>query len=176
MAFYTGDFKWAQAQLDVLKGSTSKLISNDAMALSILISDNVGWDSIEAPLLMYARADLLSFQNKDAQALQTLDSIGKLYPGHKLADEVLYKRYQIAMKQNKFQEAATYLEGIVNGYADDILGDDALFYLAELYELKLSDKNKAQELYKDVLTKYPGSLFTVEARRRYRLLRGDQLN
>lgn len=176
VAFYTGDFKWSQAQLDVLKGSTSKLIANDAMALSILISDNVGWDSIEAPLLAFARADLLFFQNKDEKALVVLDSIDKKFPNHKLADEILYKRYQLSFKKKNYDTAATYLQKIMDNYSDDILGDDALFYLAELNETKLNNKTKAQELYQSVLLKYPGSLFTVEARKRYRKLRGDTIN
>jgi hypothetical protein len=36
LAFYTGNFQWAQAQLDVLKTGTSKLIANDAFQLSML--------------------------------------------------------------------------------------------------------------------------------------------
>ena len=52
IAFYTGDFFWSQAQLDVLKGSTSKLIANDALQLSLLITDNVGLDSVVEPLHM----------------------------------------------------------------------------------------------------------------------------
>jgi hypothetical protein len=45
-----------------------------------------------------------------------------------------------------------------------------------LYENKLKDPAKAMELYQDLLTKYPGSLFVVEARKRFRALRGDVLN
>jgi len=176
ISFYTGDFKWSQAQLDVLKGSTSKLISNDAMALSILISDNVGWDSITTPLEMYARADLLAFQNKDDEALVVLDSIKAKYPNHSIEDDVLYKRYQIMIKKNRYEDAAKYLQSIIDNYSDDILGDDATFYLAELYETKLNDKTKAMNLYQDVLVKFQGSMFDVEARKRYRKLRGDTVN
>lgn len=176
ISFYTADFKWAQAQLDVLKGSTSKLISNDAMALSILISDNVGWDSITTPLEMFARADLLSFQNEDDACMVVLDSLKLKYPGHPIEDDVLYKRYSIMMKKSLFDSAAKYLQNIIDNYSQDILGDDATFYLAELYEGKLNDKQKAMSLYQDLLIKFPGSMFAVEARKRFRKLRGDAVN
>ncbi len=176
ISFYTGDFKWAQAQLDVLKGSTSKLIANDAMALSILITDNVGWDSVTTPMEMYARADLLSFQNKDNEALAVLDSIKEKFPNHPIADDVLFKRYEIMMKLNKYGDAALFLQSILENYSQDILADKALFYLADLYENRLGDKQKAMGLYQDLLVKFPGSMFTVEARKRFRSLRGDAVN
>ena len=175
IAFYIGDFKWSQVQLDVLKGATSKLISNDAMYLSILITENLALDSNPEPLMKFAHADLMYFQNRFDSASIDLDSIDKNWPGHALEDDVLYKRYQIAMRQQKWAEAATYLDKIIKTYSDDILGDDATFYLAELYDNKLKDKEKAMQYYQDVFIKFPGSMFAVDARKRYRQLRGDKV-
>lgn len=176
IAYYTGDFKWAQAQLDVLKGATSKLISNDAMNLSMLISDALAIDTNIAPLLIFSHADLLAFQNKDDQAIQTLDSINALFPNHALADEVLYKKAKIALKHSRYEEAATFYESMVQNYGDDILGDDAMFSLAELNEYQFKNLETAKELYQQLLVKYPGSLYVVEARKRFRKLRGDSIN
>ncbi len=176
ISYYTGDFKWAQAQLDVLKGATSKLIANDAMDLSLLISDALAIDTNVAPLMIYSRADLLAFQNKDDQAILTLDSINTLFPKHALADEILYKKAHIELKHFKYVEAAAFYEEIVKNYGDDILGDDALFKLAELNENQFKNPDKAKELYRQLLEKYPGSLYMVEARKRYRKLRGDAIN
>lgn len=175
LSFYKGEFEWAQAQLDVLKGATSKLIANDALELSLLISDNTV-DSNYVPLAMFSRADLLSFQNKDSLAIVTLDSINKEFPGHSLSDDILYKKYKIAYKSGKYALAVEKLDDLILNYGDDILGDDAVFKLAELYEKKLNDAEKAKKLYQDVLLNYPGSLYTVEARKRYRKMRGDGLN
>lgn len=175
LSFYKGEFEWAQAQLDVLKGATSKLIANDALELSLLISDNTV-DSNYVPLSMFSRADLLSFQNKDSLAVLTLDSINKEFPGHSLSDDILYKKYKIDFKSGKFLAASEKLDQLILNYSDDILGDDAVFKLAELYEKKLNDLEKAKKLYQDVLLNYPGSLYTVEARKRYRKMRGDGLN
>lgn len=176
ISYYTGDFKWAQAQLDVLKGATAKLIANDAMDLSLLISDALAIDTNEAPLMIFARADLLAFQNKDEQAKLTLDSINTLYPNHALADDILYKKAQIELKHAKYTEAAALYENILKNYGEDILGDDALFKLADLNENQFKNPDKAKELYQQLLEKYPGSLYVVESRKRYRKLRGDSIN
>jgi tetratricopeptide (TPR) repeat protein len=173
IAFYIGDFFWAQAQLDVLKGSTSKLISNDAMDLSLLITDNIGLDSIAEPLEMYARAELLQLKKSYVECIKTLDSIPKFFPASSLKDEILMKKYQIAFDQKEYKTAANYLEELIANYAEDILGDDALFYLASLNEEYLDQKDVAQEQYKQLITVYPGSLFVVESRKRFRNLRGD---
>ncbi|MBN8701794.1 MAG: tetratricopeptide repeat protein [Bacteroidetes bacterium] len=173
ISYYTGDFKWAQAQLDVLKGATSKLIANDAMDLSLLIADNLGLDTNTAPLLLFAQADLYFFQTNYSSALAKLDSINLLFPNHTLDDNVLFRKYQIAYKQSKYDSCAMYLEKIIANYSYDILADDATFLLAELYQQKLNNKEKAMAMYQDVLTKFPASLFVVEARKRFRLLRGD---
>jgi tetratricopeptide (TPR) repeat protein len=176
ISYYTGDFKWAQSQLDVLKGATSKLISNDAMDLSLLISDALAIDTNTAPLLIFAHADLLAFQNKDEQAIQTLDSIPVLFPNHALADDILYRKAQLAIKHGKYTEAATFYESILTNYGSDIIGDDALFKLADLNENQFKNADKARELYQQLLEKYPGSLYVVEARKRFRKLRGDTIN
>lgn len=175
LSFYKGEFEWAQAQLDVLKASTSKLIANDALYLSLLIIDN-NPDSNTVPLSMFSRAMLLEFRNLDSLSLMCMDSINKEFPGHPLSDDILMKKYRIAMKHQEFQKASEILSQLIGSYGEDILGDDATFFLAELNETRLGNSEKARDLYQEVLTKFPGSLYTVEARKRFRKLRGDQLN
>ena len=175
IAFYIGDFKWSQVQLNVLKGATSKLISNDAMYWSMLITDNLALDSNPDPLILFAHADLMVFQNRFDSASIDLDSLDKKWPGHSLEDDNLFMRYKIAYKQQKWEEAASYLEKIIKNYSTDILGDDATFKLAELYDTKLNDKEKALQYYNDVFVKFPSSMFAVDARKRYRQLRGDKV-
>lgn len=173
ISYYTGDFEWAQAQLNVLKASTSKLISNDAMDLSLLITDNLGLDSIIEPMEMFARADLLVFQNKLTEAVLTLDSIKTKFPGHALGDEILFQEGIIAEKKGNFEDAAKIYLDLFTGFSEDILADNALFKLGEIYEKRLLDKEKAMKYYEQLLSDFPGSLFVVEARKRFRNLRGD---
>lgn len=175
VAFYTGDFYWAQAQLDVLKGSTSKLISNDALDLSLLITDNVGLDSIIEPLQMFAVADLLIFKKDFEKADVVLDSIPKFFPSTSLKDDILFLKHQMAIQKRDYEKAADFLRKLIADYGEDLLGDNALFALAQLEEEEFENTEKAMELYKALLTTYPSSLFVVEARKRFRVLRGDKL-
>jgi len=173
LSFYIGEFDWARAQLDVLKAATSKLIANDAMQMSLLISDNIEADSITLALASYARADLLLFRNRPDQALAVLDSVMLAFPGHSITDNVLMKKAEIRMKQGDFAAAEALWKELLEQYPDDILADDALYSLASLYDLHLRDTEKAKEAYQKLMLEYPGSLYVVEARKRYRTLRGD---
>jgi len=174
--YFRGDFLWAQAQLDVLKTATSQLIANDALSLSLLISDNIGLDSTTDALMLFSRADLLAYRNKTDDALLTLDTLLKDYPDHSLVDDAWFKQAQIMDMRRNWTSVDSLYAKIVTYDSTSVLADDALFRRAELYENKLNNKQKAMELYENLLTKYPGSLFAVEARKRYRTLRGDTFN
>jgi tetratricopeptide (TPR) repeat protein len=176
LSYFKGDFGLAQEHLDILKLATSREIANDAMDLSLLITDNMGLDSVTAPLEAYAAIELLIFQNKQAQAQLRLDELLQKYPGHSLTDEVYYLKANLFLKAGQFQEAISNLNLIVSNPKYDILSDDALFLMARIYEENLQDKAKAQELYNNLLLKFPGSIFTVDARKRFRKLRGDVVN
>ncbi len=173
ISYYVGEFEWAQAQLDVLKGSTSKLISNDAMSLSLLITDNLNLDTIIDPMLKFARADLLIVQRRFDDALTTLDSIATNYPGHSLSDDILMRRAEISETTGQLENAANYYKEVIANHYFDINADDALYDLATLYELKIKDLEKAQEYYKQLMLDFPGSLYVTEARKKFRTLRGD---
>ncbi|MGB0403160.1 MAG: tetratricopeptide repeat protein [Salibacteraceae bacterium] len=174
--FYTGNFSLAKAQLDILKGSTSKLISNDAMELSILITDNSTIDTTTEPLKLYADASLLLLQNRTEVAIAKLDSINRIYPGHALDDDILFLRYEIEFNRKEYEKSLGYLEKLISGYSYDILADKAVFHLAKLYDVQLNDKVKAQEYYQVILLDFKDSLYATEARKRFRELRGDNLN
>jgi tetratricopeptide (TPR) repeat protein len=175
LSYYLGEFEWAKDQLNVLKSATSQLISNDALSLGLLITDNTNLDTSTTALLIYSRADLYDFQNQDSLALITLDTLLHDFPDHSLTDEAWFKRAGILMKSGRYAEAIQYLQKIVESYPDDILGDDAIYRMGDLYETRLNDKEKAKEKFELLLTKYPGSLYSVDARRRFRALRGDKI-
>ena len=176
VSFYAGDFLWSQAQLEVLKASTSKLIANDAMELSLRITDNLGLDSNATPLTYYAKAELLRFQHRYDEALAVLDSLQLEYPMHSLGDDILYERFRIAAARHRYDEAAGHLEKLLELYPLDILVDNALLDLGKLYEEELNDPLKAQHYYERLLFEQTGSIFVPEARKRFRLLRGDKLD
>ncbi|MDG2139304.1 MAG: hypothetical protein P8J77_03790 [Flavobacteriales bacterium] len=175
IAFYQGDFTWAQAQLDVLKSSTSKLISNDAMELSLLITDNYNLDTIDQPMIQFANADLLSFQKKYDDALLVYDSILENFRGHDLSDEIYFRKHKIYLQKNDFDMSVKMLEFIVKEYSYEILIDDALYNLAKIFDYQYNNDEKASEFYQELILNHEGSIYTSEARERFRLLRGDNL-
>jgi tetratricopeptide (TPR) repeat protein len=175
LSYFQGDYIWSKAQLDVLKSSTTQLIANDALNLSLLISDNLQKDTDTAALRKYSYADLLIFKNQPDKALSLLDSLNILYPGNSLADDILMAKSRVFLKSNDIDKAVVQLQEIVDKHTADLWGDDALFMLADLYENKLSQPSKALELYQKIITDFPGSLYVIEARKRFRLLRGDKL-
>jgi tetratricopeptide (TPR) repeat protein len=176
LSYYKGDFELAQAHLDILKLATSREIANDAMDLSLLITDNTGLDTSTTAMEEYAAIELLVFQNKLQQALTKLDGMLKKYPGHSLTDEIYFQKAAIQERMGNFTEAVASLQHIVGNPQYDILSDDALFRMAYIYEENLKDPAKAQQLYNDLLKKHQGSIFVAEARKRFRKLRGDTVN
>jgi tetratricopeptide (TPR) repeat protein len=175
LAYYQADFIWAKAQLNVLKSSTSQLIANDALNLNLLISDNLQNETDTAALKKYSNADLMIFKNQSNQALTILDSISVLFPGNKLADDIFMAKSKIFIKNNEFNQAIGQLMGIIENYPTELWGDDAVFILADIYETQLNQPAKALELFQKIITDFPGSLYVIEARKRFRKLRGDKL-
>ena len=174
--YFEGEFDLAKAMLDVLKGSTSKKISNDAMELSLLITDNSTIDTTTKPLEIFAKSDLYFLKSQFDESISLLDSLEEKYPGHALSDEILFLRSKIAAQKSDFEAQEKYLEEIVSSFPDDILADNALYGLAVLNDKQKNDPKKAAEYYKRLLLEYKDSLFVVEARKRFRELRGDELN
>ena len=176
LSYFSGDFSWAQGQLEVLKASTSELVANDALNLSVFISSNLDLDTSSVAMRQYARADLLAFQHRYAEASVVLDSMDQLPPEHLLADDILWLRAHMALQQHQDDLALQYLEKLSSQYAQDILADDALFALGKLYEERLLNTEKAMEAYQSLLVDHKDSIFVVEARKRFRVLRGDDVN
>jgi len=173
LSYFIGEFGWAKIQLDVLKAATSKLIANDAMELSLLIGDNLNNDSTTVELEMFSKADLLFYQNKNNEALIILDSLERTSKNHSIIDEVIFKKSEINIKQGNYQTADSLLKIVYTDYGFDILADNALMKRAELQETKINNKENAMELYQQLFVDYPGSLFAVQARKRFRTLRGN---
>jgi tetratricopeptide (TPR) repeat protein len=201
LSYYKGDFRLAQEHLDILKQATTREIANDALDLSMRIKENIAFDSVGEALKQYATIELLLYQNKNVEALKKIQmlkagQVTKLskedvflgnvpvdpkasndsvltISNQSILDDVYWLEANIRMKQGEFEESISLLQKIIQEYGDDILADDAFFLQGEIYERQLVQKDKAMEIYREFLNKYPGSVYSAEARKRYRLLRGD---
>lgn len=169
--YYDGEFNFAQSQLDVLKQGTSQLIANDAMKLSLLITENFGLDSNYQAMYWFAQGDLLIEQHRYSNAFQYFDSIQKTYPGHSLGDDILLKKSHAKQLEGNWTEAISHLDELLDVYGTDILADDALFELGNIYENHLMNPEKAGEYYKKILFEHKDSLYTAEARKRYQKIK-----
>jgi TolA-binding protein len=173
LSYFAGDFKLAQSHLDILKEATTREIANDAMQLSLLIQENTVEDTLGRGLKAYAAVEELVFQNKIAEAQTSLNALLRDYPGHALTDDALYLKAQLQRRTGDYQAASATLKLLTDNPKYDVLSDDALFLLARIQEEDVKDKPQAQALYQQLITKYPGSIYVAEARKRFRRLRGD---
>ena len=186
LSYYKGDFRLAQEHLDILKQATTREIANDALDLSMRIKENIAFDSVGEALKQYAAIELLLYQNKNKEALERIEMVkeGRVKPtvqndsvetisNQTILDDVYWLEATIRMRQGEFEKSLTLLEKIIQEYGEDILADDAFFLKGEIYERQLGQKEKAMEIYREFLNKYPGSVYAAEARKRFRMLRGD---
>ena len=170
--FYGGDFEWAKAQLDVLKASTTKLIANDALQLSVLISDNLGLDTSTAALNLYAKADLYNYQNNDSLAYAYYDSILELFPDNlTLLDDVYVMQARIHVKNKKWGDAIHRYKKAIE--YNDLLKDDALYEMGIIYQDILREPEKALSCFEEIIVNHQDSFYAFEARKKFRILRGD---
>jgi TolA-binding protein len=173
LSYFKGDFKLAQEHLDILKQATTREIANDAMELSMRIKENITFDTTGTALKEYASIELLMAQNKIDEALSRLSTFSTTSTNQQIKDDVYWLEASLRLKKGEFEKAFALCEKIVSEFGEDILADDAYFMEGEIQERYLKNKDKAMEIYREFLTKYPGSVYVAEARKRYRVLRGD---
>jgi len=175
LAYYAGEFAWAQEQFDILESATSRLISNDAIDMSVFIMDNMGLDTTDVPIKMFAQAELLTVQNKFDEAFVMLKEINEAFPKHALEDDIIYQQAQIYQNQRKYDEALDLYKIVFTDYVEEIRADNALWQSAEIYEYNKGEVEKAKELYEKLFIDFSNSTFAIEARKRFRILRGDDI-
>ena len=175
-SYFKGDFKWAKSQLKILKGSTTQLIANDAVDLFLVISDNEPKDSIPSGLLDFAKADLLAYQNKNTEAIAIYSAMAQKYQGQNIEDDVLFNQAALYLKEGQYENTISNLLKIISINAEGILVDDSYYLLAEVYKNKIKDTEKASEYYQKIIFEKPSSIYLVDARKKYREIRGDIIN
>lgn len=171
LRYYIGEFDWALSVLNILKSATSKLIANDAMTLSLLISDNLEYDTIALQRL--AKADFYIYQKRYELANQMLDSVNVYNPNEVSMPYLLMRKAQIAMENNDYEMADSLYKRVYQGYADSYMADDALLKDAVLLEKYLNKKEEAMECYAKLIDEYTASVYVAQARNAYRKIRSS---
>lgn len=174
--YFMSNFDLAKSHLDILKRSTTKEIANDALDLSLFIETNTMGDSNELGLMEYANISLLMYQNRFDEARVKLEILINTQLGHPIRDDGFWLLAKLDKRMGKYQKALNSLNTLINEYSEGVLGDDALFMKAQILEEYLDNRSEAKQAYRQFLESFPGSAYAVEARRRFRILRGDELN
>ena len=174
-SYFKGDFQWAQNQLNVLKSSTSQLIANDALELSLKIGNNLEKDSVNDGLELYAKAELLAFQKKYEHAVDTLNFVLEEYKGRQIEDDALYIQSSYLIELGDPETAESNLLSILDYHPESLLYDDAIFALGILYRDHLNQPEKAKSMFERIIFEFPSSIYLVDARAAFRKLRGDEI-
>ena len=174
-SYFKGDFQWAQNQLKVLKSSTSQLIANDALELSLKIGNNMNKDSLNEGLEIYARAELLGFQQKYQRAIDTLSYVLTQFKGQQIEDDALFSQAVYYQNIENYKAAEVNLLSLLDFHPESLLIDDSIFMLGELYRDHLNEPAKAQSMFERIIFEFPSSIYLVDARISFRQLRGDEL-
>lgn len=172
-SYFKGDFTWAQAQFKTLKSASTQLIANDALEYFLLISDNTVEDSTQTALKKFARADYLLYQNKIKESEAAFQAILQEFKGQPIEGVALLRLGRIYEKTGDYNTALTLYKSIIDNHADGIYVDEALYFSADIYNYNLKDPEKAKPLYEKVIFEHQDSIYFVEARKKYRTLRGD---
>ena len=169
LRYYIGEFDWALAVLNILKSATSKLIANDAMTLSLMITDNLEYDTVALQRL--AKADFYIYQKRYELANQMLDSVNVYNPNEVSMPCLLMRKAQMAFDNNDYEMADSLYKRVYQGYADSYIADEALLKDAILLEKFLDRKEEAMECYARLIDDYASSVYVAQARNAYRRIR-----
>ena len=172
-SYFKTDFAWALKQFKELKAANTQLIANDALEYFLLINDNTVADSTQSALEQFAKGDYLLYQNRNQEAIAQFQSVLQKYKGQQIEGVTLFRLGKIYEKLGDFTLALSQYQAITDHHSDGIYIDEALFFSAEIYSKELKQPEKAKPLYEKILFGHEDSIYFVEARKKFRQLRGD---
>jgi len=173
-SYFKTDFEWALKQFKELKSANTQLIANDALEYFLLINDNTVADSTQTALKQFAKGDFLIYQNKKQEAIVQFQNILKSFKGQEIEAVTMLRLGKIYESLKDYNSALSQYQQVIDHHSDGIYVDEALFFSAEIYNDELKDIQKAKPLYEKVIFNHQDSIYFVDARKKYRELRGDK--
>ena len=173
-SYFKTDLEWALKQFKELKSASTQLIANDALEYFLLINDNTVADSTQVALKAFAKADYLRYQNRNQEAIQAFQAILKQFKGQEIEAVTNLRLGQLYEKIGDFSLALGEYQSIIEQHSDGIYVDEALYFSAELYKKQLQLPEKAKSLFEKIIFNHQDSIYFVEARIKFRELRGDK--
>lgn len=172
-SYYKGDFDWATQQFKALKSASSQLIANDAMEYFLLLSDAVNIDSTYAGLRDIAKGDYLQFKREFASAKTYYQEALLKNPKTEIEAVALLRLGELELELQNPTAALSYLQRILSDHPESIYRDEAYFISGHLYQNYLQQSDQALVMFEAIIMNHADSIHFVEARKRYRNLRGD---
>ena len=161
--FYRGHYTECQNILDgVIKlEGTDGTVTNDALELKLLLAEAQSMPEI---LALYAKADLLLFQDKKSEALNKLENALEKNLPVNLKAPLLLKVARLSQEIGKSVEAIDFCNKLVSDSTLISYADEALFLMANVFENDIGDLARAFQLYDRLLVEFPDSQFGNSAR------------
>ena len=172
-SYFKTDFDWALKQFKELKSASTQLIANDALEYFLLINDNTVADSTQTALAVFAKGDYLLYQNRNKDAIEVFQSILQKFKGQEIESVTLLRLGNVYEKMGEYILALNQYQNIIDHHNEGIYSDEALFFSAEIYNNKLQELEKAKPLYEKIIFNHEDSIHFVEARKKFRQIRGD---
>lgn len=172
-SYFKTDFEWALKQFKELKSASTQLIANDALEYFLLINDNTVADSSQTALKEFAKGDYLLYQNRNQEAIVQFQKILKSFKEQEIEAVTLLRLGRVYEKLNDYNLALAQYQDIIDHHSDGIYIDEALYFSAEIYNKQLKQPDKAKALYEKIIFGHQDSIYFVDARRKFRELRGD---
>ncbi|MBA0882085.1 tetratricopeptide repeat protein [Flavobacterium undicola] len=173
-SYFKGDFPWALKQFKELKSANTQLIANDALEYFLLINDNTVADSTQTALKAFAKGDYLLYQNRNQEAIAQFQLVLKTFKGQEIEAVTQLRLGKVYEEIAEYNLALSQYQSIIDHHSDGIYIDEALFFSAEIYSKKLNEPEKAKPLYEKLIFNHQDSIYFVEARKKFRELRGDK--
>jgi tetratricopeptide (TPR) repeat protein len=172
--FFAGRIAEAQRYLASLVVNLRADYANDALQLQAFLQDN--GSTAPAALAQYGRAEFLTRQKKNTEAIALLEDLVVRMPQALLADDALLRMALLQEDAGLYTEAVgTYTTLLTKFREHSIFLDRAQFNMGEIYDFGLHDRGAAIAAYEKLLMEYPQSIWVAPARKRIRFLRGDAL-
>ena len=113
------------------------------------------------------------YQNRNQEAVLQFQTILNTFKGQEIETVTLLRLGKTYEKLGDYTLALSQYQTIIDQHNDGIYIDEALYYAAEIYTKQLQMPEKAKPLYEKIIFSHEDSIYFVEARRKFRELRGD---
>ena len=172
-SYFKTDFDWALKQFKELKSANTQLIANDALEYFLLINDNTVADSTRTALTQFAKGDYLMYQKRHDEAITHFQKMLQQFKGQEIEAITLLRLGKLYEISGNYAQALTQYQSIIDQQEKGIYIDEALFFAAEIYAKNRNEPEKAKPLYEKIIFNHQDSIYFVEARKKFRQLRGD---